>query len=147
MANNCCYDILAKGSEYGIKKLYSYLKQVGTPESKFFRVWDFFPYDDNEIIEDLGYVTFQLGGCGNWAWSLDHTFMHDRLGEDTRPLIVYLSEFYGLTIELVSEEIGLGFSEHIIIDKGDICVNESRDIYSVEKDNDYIVVGTYEMTI
>ena len=60
---------------------------------------------------------------------------------------MYLSEFYGLTIELVSEEIGLGFSEHIIIDKGDICVNESRDIYGVEKDNDYIVVGTYEMTI
>ena len=46
MANNCCYDLLAKGSEYGIKKLYSFLKQIGTPESKFHRVWDFFPYDD-----------------------------------------------------------------------------------------------------
>lgn len=147
MANNCCYDLLAKGSEYGIKKLYSFLKQVGTPESKFHRVWDFFPYDDDEIIEDMGYGTFQLGGCGNCAWSLDHTFMHNELIEDPRPFIVYLSEFYGLTIELVSEEIGLGFSEHIIIDKGDICVNESRDIYSVEKDGEYTVVGTYEMTI
>ena len=147
MANNCCYDLLAKGSVYGIKKLYSYLKQVGTPKSKFHRVWDFFPYDDDSIIEDMGYGVFQLGGCGNCAWSLEHTFMHDREGEDTRPLIVWLSEFYSLTIELVSEEIGMGFSEHIIIDKGDICVNESRDIYGVEKDNDYVVVGTYEMTI
>lgn len=147
MANNCCYDLLAKGSEYGIKKLYSYLKQVGTPESKFFRVWDFFPYDDDEVIENMGWGTFQLGGCGNCAWSLEHTFMHSELGEDTRPFIVWLSEFHGLTIELISEEIGLGFSEHIIIDKGDICVNESREIYGVEKDGEYTVVGTYEMTI
>lgn len=145
MANTCYYEIRAKGEKQGIDALFSHLNKCGTNESQFYRVWDFIPNDEG--IEDMTHGVYQLEGCGNCAWSVTSTFM-SHMKHQTEPFIIYLSRHYGLLIEFISEECGLAFSEHIIIDKGDVCIDECRDVYYKEyEDGSEYAFGVFELTI
>lgn len=143
MANTCYYELRAIGDKQGIEALLSSLDKIGTTASKFYRVWKFYT---DKGIEEMPNNKYLLDGYGDCAWSVNDTFM--KCENDTLPYIQYLSKYYGLLIEIVSEEVGMLFTEHIIIDKGDICADETRDIYSVEnKDSEDTIVGTYPLTI
>jgi hypothetical protein len=145
MANTCYYEIRAKGEKQGIEALLSHLNKCGTKESQFYRVWDFILNDEG--IEDMCHDVYQLEGCGDCAWSVTSTFMTCMIHQP-EPFIIYLSRHYGLLIEFISEECGLAFSEHIIIDKGNIRVNDCADVYYKEyEDGSEDVFGTFELTI
>lgn len=151
MPNYCNYGMKIKGQKENVEKLVSYLKadyyykEDGTVECSadkhFFRIFEVEEtHSENE--GDL-YSSMVYGYC---AWSVyscmmqgEHTY-YNRFKEKDK------KEFYGthmveatneldLEVEIFSEESGMGFMEHYIIDKGKVLVDDCvdwRELYDEE---------------
>lgn len=133
MANNCYFELRAKGSRKGLSRLVNAFTQIFPTEDKVHRVFEFIL---NDTITEYG-DTCLVEGYGDCAWSVEGCLIDP---PEPYTSLVQLSEEEKLIIEVVSEEPGIGFSEHYIIDNGEFIANESQDyaeIYLPDADVDY----------
>ena len=133
MANNCYFELRAKGSREGLARLVNAFTKVFPTEDKIHRVYDFILNDTITTVEDRCVVE----GYGDCAWSVEGCLIHP---PQQYTSLIQLSKEENLIIEVVSEEPGIGFAEHYIIDGGEFIVNESRDyseIYLPDADVKY----------
>lgn len=131
MPNYCNYDMKIKGSKNAIKRVIDCLKAdynygEGKPSHKhFFRVFEVWE-GDLEKNEDGTYTQFV---CGYLAWSVSSCMLDGQWSYYESVKKDYPEIFMGTTlaeqskdctIEVFSEEEGMGFSEHYIFNKG-VC--------------------------
>lgn len=118
---------------------YNYNNMTFSHKPHMFRIFDVYPGDEYDQIEGLRYQADFMIEC---AWSLSscmfnsHTLSYYQTLKDT-----YKENFFGTTItevakklnlqvEMYSEEGGMGFSEHYIIDNyGNILEDECYDYF------------------
>ena len=137
MANNCYYELRAKGEPENLRELASILGAAGFGGSEntpyFSRVFDSNVVDEGTI--DKGTITV-VGDC---AWSVyacmlpgEHAY-YNRFKDSDKLVSNLLIETkrLGLVVEVYAEEYGYGFQEHIIVDNGNLKLNESVDAEEV----------------
>ena len=147
MANNCMYEMKVVGSKEAINRVVTCLKahynySVAKPEHKhFFRVFE--AYDDK--IEKIGDNTYSVFVWGDCAWSVSscmlsgaHTYYND-LKKDFPEIFMgtdLKEQSKDCTIEVFSEETGMGFSEHYIFKNGECLCDDCVEIENAGYDED-----------
>ena len=137
MANNCFYDMKITGRKEAISELIQMLKWKGKYEnSGLGRTYSCCIIEGiTEIEGDIGYAVV----CGDCAWSV-YTAMMDYHGREHS--LESETERLGLIVEVYSSEPGIGFQEHILIDKGVIEFNDCVD-YEEHWVEDYASIEEY----
>lgn len=136
MANNCFYDMKITGRKENIKELIQMLKWEGKYENNGIgRVFSCYDSSIEEICGDIGY-TLVFGDC---AWSVNSAMMNNAgrehgLESETGRL--------DLIVEVYSSEPGIGFQEHILINKGIVEINDCMD-YEEHYVEDYETIEEY----
>jgi hypothetical protein len=149
MPNLCFWEMLIKGEQKNVEEFIKVLKtKYDYEENKFtgdrgmYSLYDIddtsdgmCAFDDNDL-----YMVHVYGSC---AWTCDMCMMESEnsyfaihLNDDKpRPTsLIKESKLLNLKIELFSESESDDYQEHIIVDNGEIVVNESADVdvYYVE---------------
>lgn len=148
MPNYCEYQMRIKGSQKAINRVVACLQtdydySIGKPAHKhFFRVFDCYDEDGFEDNKDGTFTKFVWGFC---AWSVSSCMLkgqysyYDECKED------YGKNFMGTTldeqskdctIEVFSEEPGMGFSEHYIFQNGICELDDTCEIEGAGYDDD-----------
>lgn len=130
MANNCYYEMKVKGNKEDCNRLFKILN-----------------YEDNEYylarifsVDIIDEEDDRITLCGDCAWSV-YTCMcegsvgtYKKFDEEVRDdkgrlmtTIAYLSDILNLEIEVISDEPGMGFSEHLCYKNGEEIVNDCED--------------------
>lgn len=124
MANNCYYEMHVSGERKAVHEFVRAMKWMGEyAEQGVGRVYSCDKFD----IDDGQGDGYAIGLSGDCAWSI-----LSAMRDDSNPNnIQKLSERLGLEIEAYSSEYGIGFEEHVYINKGDVEVNECVDAYEV----------------
>ena len=150
MANDCNFDLLAKGRKEDLEKLKEWLESdyhyfindKGEPcyeggEHHFWRIFDF----DGEIYEE-DHEKYVLSGYGTCAWSVYCCMIRDnamgtyylRSGDPLDPLrqkheidLLEASRLLNLSVEIFASEPGCGFAEHYLISDGKFDINDQTD--------------------
>lgn len=123
MANNCLFDMKIVGVEKNIQEFIQMMKWQGPyKENGLGRVFSFEIDPTLHEKDPRGGDLVSVVGIGDCAWSfkgavLDNTH-HNILDETAR---------LGLVLEIYTSEPGIGFQEHLLINKDEIVVNETVD--------------------
>lgn len=154
MANNCYFEGKLVGKKEEVLEVYQYfVEPYGYCSEKLYpqkpHFWRIFSSEITEEWEEIG--QYNLTFFGDCAWSLcaallSGGYYKDWLDENGNMptwckgvcLEDVHEKFPDLKIELFSEELGVGFSEHILID-GDEFLDECGDLcvtYYFEEDED-----------
>jgi len=139
MANNCCYDMKVVGkTKESVERLLSIMQYKDT-EFYMYRVFSAESGLDAEQDGDL----WVLSICGDVAWSCKE-WVHGVRGKDY-PCAENGSKFANLQeicraldigVEIWSDEPGMGFEEHYIIDhNGTVVVDECEEYMLVEDED------------
>lgn len=124
MANNCMFDMNIKGDKAAIDEFVGMMRSGGL--GRVFSA-DVDPLSDPDDVDI----------SGDCAWSLISAFRLDETGPGGRPQESrFLAEAkrLHLDIEAYSDEIGMGFEEHLVVKNGSIAIYEeaSLDTYQVD---------------
>jgi hypothetical protein len=140
MPNYCDYEMKIRGSKSAIQRVVDCLKanynySEGKPEHKhFFRV---FEAEVSELVKVDGEDNYEALIWGYCAWSVyscmckgEHTY-YDSLEKDYPDLFMGTNleeQSKDCTIEVFSEEEGIGFSEHYLFENGQCLIDDCCDI-------------------
>ena len=134
MPNICNFDMKISGKKKDIERLYKMLNYDESEKYRFYRVIEcFYTYEEDlEGVDDNKYIsTFISGEC---AWSVETCMLiEDADKYEDLTSIDKVSKELDLLIEIVSEERGFNFTEHYVIDNGEILVNECNDLITKEE--------------
>lgn len=151
MPNYCNFSCRVTGPKKGIDRFIKAAQAdyaVGTPNEPehFWRVFEFYIDDYEEIDEGI----YQLTANGYCAWSVHACFMSDgyyrqwadpKYNKDNIPHngtnAEIVSEQEDLVIEFYSDEIGMGFSEHIIVICGNVYTDDTVDYTECDYEMDW----------
>lgn len=155
MPNFCSYEMKVKGAKEKVEEFikviqshYDYYKQIFDFDRHLYRVFEADTVEMEEEEEGVWSVII-YGDC---AWSVyscmmegEHTYYNDNKDAHVIMLngisqeipsrgtsLIKESKNLGLVIEVYSEESGVGFQEHYIIDNGEVLVDkcvEYREYY------------------
>lgn len=120
MANNCYYQAQITGRAEDIRELIMMMKWKGKYENDGLgRVFDI---SCTDMIRDTGdkVTVFIEGDC---AWSI----LSSMIGCASKRNLYTETKALNLRFEAYSEELGVGFQEHIVIDCGNLIVNDCVD--------------------
>ena len=121
MANNCLYTMKIIGTKENCEKWLELLNNYDI-ENHFYRIFSTDVYEE-ETTTDGNTVMCISGDC---AWSIEsccRTSGYSR-GKD---LLAINSKELDLTVEIWTEEYGMGFQEHYIYSHGDCLADECKD--------------------
>ena len=128
MPNICDYAMGIEGKQENIHKLHTIMsKEDYTSGPHLFRVFDADLIQDDE---DFGEI---VGSC---AWSVSvcmleessAAYIHGDDASSNGTSLERLSKDLELKIEIYSDEPGVGFQEHYVIENGEITVKEIEDV-------------------
>lgn len=145
MPNYCFYEIRVKGSKQNVDNFKNIIKYKNEQEH-FHRVFEFTEYSYEEMADG----SYQLEGCGDCAWSVEHCFLNSNPSRPTLTNLQEVSKNHNLQIEIIGEELGCQFAEHYCYINGECFAYESREFYSIKTKDDpeeYVTVGGYELSI
>ena len=138
MANNCFYEMKVVGDKKkNIEEFISLLNYTHPDGKCFARI---FSADANPIEEKDGKYSVLISGDCAWsvATCMTNNFMsyssEDKSGKLTN--LAEATKKLMLMVEIFSEEIGIGFAEHIIYSNGICIVDEVEDYNEVWYDSD-----------
>lgn len=123
MANNCALDMRIAGREESVQELVKMLRwESPYQELGMGRVYSF-DLDPSLVDHDPGGSGFvSVQGFGDCAWSFK-TAILDWSGrsflDETKRL--------GVVVEVFTSEPGIGFQEHVLIDKGQVITDDCVD--------------------
>lgn len=125
MANNCYYDMKVVGEPKAVQEFIRCMRRDGEFENDGFgRVFDCGVYEDNYTDKET-----EIKGCafiaGDCAWSVKCSMMKECI--NWRSLESETARL-DLCVEVFSEELGIGFQEHIIVDKGIVTLDDVVDV-------------------
>lgn len=147
MANICWVNMMVKGNKNNIIELinrlnanYNYTDNIFSHKPHFWGVYEVIDSGEEDFDEESGLATYNIYLDCKWsAWSSllgnDHSYYAD--GKNRKK---YGATDYGtcleestkeldLDVELITEEPGIGFMEHIRVTKGNIIINEVYNNY------------------
>lgn len=134
MPNLCNFDFKITGQ---IKSIARFIRAAtvnysGKPEDPehFYRVFNFIVTNVEPINGDLWTIT----AYGDCAWSVVSCFCEDGYPEIDDITLLKIAKEENLIIEVYSTEIGMCFSEHILVTKNGYYVNDCEDYYELDKD-------------
>ena len=140
MANNCLYTMKIIGnSKENVDKFVGML----TYENKdkyFARIFSADPYDAEEkngrySIKVAGDCAWSVHGCmcgGPWSYYEARSATDEHLTN-----LHWATGELGLTVEIFSQEPGIGFAEHYIYDNGKCLVEEETDFQEYWDDGEF----------
>lgn len=139
MANNCSVDAKITGKAKDVKELIEMMSGRGQYEhdglGRVFECWynddDFDAANDDDIVDVNVYLDV--------AWSIvsamrEYAGRERSLESETKRL--------NLVFEAYSSELGVGFQEHVLIDRGDVLIDECVD-YEEHWVDDYDKIEEY----
>lgn len=142
MPNYCYYTMKVAGKQSDIEKLvevmnrdYNYISGGKKPLPHLWRVFEA-TYDKvNQLITgDCAWSVYCCMFDGKGTYQGDHK--NDPKYNGTT--IVALSKELNLKIEIYSEETGMCFQEHYLIDKGKVLINDCRECnWEENEDGEY----------
>lgn len=142
MPNYCYFTCLITGPKKGIDRFIQAAQtdyHVGEPNEPehFWRVFEF----DVNTIKDLGHGLYQARATGDCAWSVHTCFTeggYQRNWKDqgNGTTIERMCAKEGLVVEFYSDEIGMGFSEHIIYVVKDLHLDHDADYTECDSEMD-----------
>ena len=141
MANNCLYDMRVSGKKKNVVELLKMMQREG--EFKYDGLGRIFSCDivdevPIEIAEDNDIIEADV--CGDCANSISSAMLS---GEGARDICLESeTKRLNLVVEAYSVEPGNGFQEHILIDRGEIIIEECVD-YEEHDIQDYESVEDY----
>lgn len=141
MPNWCNFTMRITGSPKGIARVYNaattdYNEDKPNCPEHLWRVFDFEEVNEDTYSESLLSKDYN----GNCAWSVNACMFSDPLSyQDRYPnghgtTLTQLSKEEDLVIEVFSWEEGCAFSEHYLIVKGDIIIDDTIDYYLLGPD-------------
>lgn len=129
MANNCFYDMKIVGDTKEAVDEFVGMLTYENQDRYFARIFDADVYERTEI--NGKYTAKVSGDC---AWSV-HSCMcdgmftyYDKGRDDKLTCLSVETERLGLTVEIYSEEPGVGFAEHYIYQNGDCLLEDEVDL-------------------
>lgn len=149
MSNLCFWSMLIKGEQKNVEEFITVLKaEYDYVENKFTgdrHMYCLFDIDDESdgmcVIDDNDLYTVHVYGsctksCNMCMLESENSYytMHLNDNRSRQTSLIRESKLLNLKIELFSESESDDYQEHIIVDNGEIVVNESDDvdIYYVE---------------
>lgn len=143
MPNYCNFSCMITGPKKGIDRFIqaAQVNYYGEPEDPehFWRVFEFIV----DIYEDIGNGLYQAVASGYCAWSVHSCFTdgpHTYQSSVPRPhkgiTIEQICKEEGLVVEFYSDEIGMGFAEHIIYVVDTLYTDNTSDYTECEPDMD-----------
>lgn len=153
MPNYCNFSCRITGPKKGIDRFISaaqtnyHVGEENEPEH-FWRVFEFYVDDYEKITDGI----YQLTANGYCAWSVHTCFMEDgyqRYWISNDPVynpqqikangitIEMISDQEDLIVEFYSDEIGMGFSEHIIVICGNVYTDDVVDYTECDYEMDW----------
>lgn len=134
MPNICNFDMKVSGKKKDIERLYKMLNYDESEKYRFYRVFEcFYTYEEDleDVSDDECVSTFISGEC---AWSVKNCMLAESSDEyEHLTSIDKVSKELDLLIEIVSEERGFNFTEHYVIDNGEILINECNELITEEE--------------
>ena len=134
MPNYCDFQVKLTGPIEDIIKFYNACHNPYQGDSSdpihFYRIFEFNISELNR--HDQEYVCYAYGYC---AWSVVSCMMPNGYHKDypnTNGVTLY--DFPTLKIEIFSTECGMCFSEHIIVNKGNLECDECEDYYELDEE-------------
>lgn len=115
MADNCPYTMKVYGKKENIEEFVRLLCwEAEFEENGLGKTYSVLPVESEMINEEV----FMMIISGDCAWSVNSAMMDRKISleSETRRL--------GLFLEVFSEEYGYQFQEHLLINKGDVILNE-----------------------
>lgn len=146
MPNYCNFSCRVTGPKKGIDRFIAAAQTpytVGQPDEPehFWRVFELYIDAYKEIDENL----YQLDASGYCAWSVHSCFLND--GYQSKWDKDYpghkgitaeqISAEENLVVEFYSDEIGMGFSEHIVVVFGEIYTDDTVDYTECDSEMNY----------
>lgn len=144
MPNYCSYSMCVKGKKENVEEFikvieadYNYHTMEFSYDRHLFRVFEAY-YNE---VEEMADGTWQVIIDGNCAWSVGscmfdshsssyyNTIKSDYPDEFRGTTVPIESERLNLSIEIYSEECGMGFQEHYVVVNGDVICEECVDYY------------------
>ena len=137
MANNCWYDLSVKGTEENVKAFIRAMKwQDEYADCGVGRVFEC------DIIDEFAWRgEYYAKISGDCAWSVKSA-MCQAYNENNLEAI---SQRLNLTIEVFSEEPGIGFMEHFAVENGSIMVDDCFDYYECDIDEFEMLMNNDEL--
>lgn len=142
MPNYCDFRVKITGPVKGMERFYNACNNEyhgeDDPNEHFYRIFEF-EFDEDVIKNDIGTVH----GYGYCAWSVwscmfDGPYTYHNSAHHTNGITVdQLAKEEGLVIEIYSNEIGMEFAEHFLIDRGKILINEETFYGEVTYEDSY----------
>ena len=128
MPNYCDFNMKIKGKKQDCQKWLDKMRDRDgrdcyDEENHFWRMWDVSVYDEEGTDDD--YMMLISGVC---AWSLETCCRASGYSEGI-DLFEVNSKDLNIVMEAHSEELGMGFREHYIYDKGECLVDECYEVY------------------
>ena len=137
MANNCLYTMKVIGDSKENVDAFVAMLTYENQERYFARIFSADPYDEEE--KNGRYSVMVAGDC---AWSV-HSCMcsgpwsyYSQGNNGDLTNLEIETERLGLTVEIFSQEPGVGFAEHYIYDKGKCLVEDEVEFAEYWYDND-----------
>lgn len=143
MPNICCFDCVITGPKKGIDRFIQaasvhYYGKPDDPEH-FWRVFNFEVCSYEQLDKDI----YQVAAYGDCAWSVSGCFMnvpfsYQNIVEQPNAgtCIETICAEEGLVVEFYSNEIGMGFSEHIIYAVDTLYTDDTVDYTECDADMD-----------
>ena len=127
MANLCCYDLYATGTEENLEKFARMMEWKEKPavDGSMYCA-DMY----SEKPTDNGDGTFTQHFSSATRWSVQHG-MIDRADDDERVSLPTAARMLGLEVEIWSDESGCCFAEHISIDADGSYTVDCEDYYEI----------------
>ena len=127
MANICTFDMQIAGAPAAVEEFVQMLKWEGKFENQGLgRVYSFECDLSSFETDPAGSSAIQVVGFGDCAWSV-WTAMRDR--PSGMPSLESETKRLGLAVDVYSSEVGIGFQEHVLIDKGTVLEDECEDYF------------------
>lgn len=138
MPNICEFNLKATGRKENIERLYKMLNYDESEKYYLHRIFGCsytFEEDLLNVKNDEEISVFMHGDC---AWSLEASMLRNDCGDDGYlTSIDKASKLLNLKIEIVSEEPGCNFTEHYVVDNGEILIDECFDLITDEEFEKY----------
>lgn len=142
MPNYCDFKVKITGPVKGMERFYNACNNEyhseDDPNEHFYRIFEF-EFDEDVIKNDIGTVH----GYGYCAWSVwscmfDGPYTYHNSAKHTNGITVdRLAKEEGLVIEIYSNEIGMEFAEHFLINRGEILIDEETFYSEITYEDSY----------
>lgn len=130
MANYCEYDMHVCGAEGDVNEFVSILQRKHNkrrlPDARIYSAEVYSSYND----ADGNYVACIFGDC---AWSVFTSMLYGKYDMDKGlgliiTTLVDESRILNLKIEVWSQEVGIGFQEHYLLNYGDVIDESEKEV-------------------